>query len=1631
MSAAAAPVGSLSRTLPFPAPVISLTQDGWTAVSVAGCEPEVQTAKPVLPVAGVTFEIPKGFAVKSVTVTPLRISEIPLAAPVQWGLPPRRPDDPPQPFIAPDPAIYGGPAPYPDLAQPVWRTDPSEGATLLNVQLFPVRFDPARALLIAAEALVVTVELQPAPVPALPPAAAQRGALVIPQSVLLDPGAPHSYLVISTSNLIHHTPGPWNLQALCDSRARSGFTPAIMSVEWIYANYAGTDNPAKIRAFVQDAYQQWGVRYLLIAGTFALIPAQKLYVSFADFIYTITAEIPSDAIYYGCLDGPFDNNGNGRYGEVNDGANGGDVDLTAEVMVGRFPVDSAEELSHMVRKTLRYEGASPADLAPNAFMAEKMDLGTLVYATGFMEELRYGNTSYGLDSLGFETSPYADAFDTGHTLYDSTNGLWNTKSAIDFLNRNYQSVNHIGHGAVKYCAKISLANTAYQEVLRAFTNDMPYFMYSQACDTGAFDTPDCFAEQIVTVSNAAVAAVMNARSGWEYGNVVGGHSHRYHRCFWDAALRGNATRLGEINELSRRMNLHMITSYSANYWRWVYYELNLFGDPATPFAPAVNTVAPVLSHQPLINTYDTQTAYRVACTLEPVGIYDPSAVALVWQADREPALVHTQALTQVEGNLFEGFIAPQPPKTRIAYAILARNRAGYQSRWPETGDSVFYVTDRLELTVEGSLSRNGTVSPDYGVSSYASGLVVTASAPVHVPVSEDTRFTNTGFFGTGSVPQSGTNRTVSFLIERSSLLVWLWQREHRLTLFSDNAAFPTQFLWSAESDTLFVPPVPQTLTNNGSEYAFAEWRLDGARSPAAPKYCSTSYGGLAMNAPHSLEALYLPAALDADANAIPDWWEFRYYGANGQDPEADGDQDGYTLAEEFADRSDPLVASLTPAPPRIAHTPLDATQTRPGPFTIRAAITDTHEISAALVRWHRRTEAWQTAPMSLVSNNLYEAQIGLLSAPGDDFEYQILATDPTGLTGQTDVFFFFLHYPVADTSRFHDLDVVALSTQVQSAVYMNLHNTGNADLTWAMRFARVEKILATNLPAWNWTSVGQPWEVSTNRAFSAPYALHSKLISNSAPNTPVRSSITFPPTLIGDHAVLSFKYWIYAEVHLSTTRAFDGGIVEYSVDNGLTFQQLRGPYTHTIYGWEASPWPEGTPCFAGKGTEGWQTAAFDLYGLYPEMNGFKGRVVLFRFHYGADNNTDKEGWYIDDVTVTPLLWQNGFSHSVESSYNYTISGGNYKRILWINQPSSMDVRNDNMTVFLESNAPVNPLFSFFWQIKIRDYPLLPGLYAAQTATGDGIVSLATGVYDRDGEPVSLAVQWSPDSGNHWNPAALTTIVAALGSVPSNTATGDIANLPTSLQSVPVTNQLSASWASRAVVPPIGVNSQILFRVIADNGYYSANYTTGRLTVDNVPPVFLPGALTFTPLSAVGPYAVTDNLLTLAWPAATDNPSAQLSYRLLASAVTNTVATTSVTLALSNSLDAVNTFRVVALDPAGNASAPLEDSLLVLNASGDYDADGMTTADEEIAGTSAANATDRLSAALSSGSGVMALTWQSVEGRLYTVESTPTLLPPDWQPLPDGTDVPGTGLPLSIGLPTAQPSNFFRIRVRLP
>jgi len=152
--------------------------------------------------------------------------------------------------------------------------------------------------------------------------------------------------------------------ALARERTRNGIPSRVRSLESLRSEYpAAADDPERVRLFLRDAHQHWGTRWVLLGGDTDVIPPR--YASLKGLLPERT--IVSDW-YFACLDGTWDADGDGRYGESADPATGdpGDQpDLEPELFLGRAPVSDNAEARRFVEKTLTNE-RRPADAFDNA-----------------------------------------------------------------------------------------------------------------------------------------------------------------------------------------------------------------------------------------------------------------------------------------------------------------------------------------------------------------------------------------------------------------------------------------------------------------------------------------------------------------------------------------------------------------------------------------------------------------------------------------------------------------------------------------------------------------------------------------------------------------------------------------------------------------------------------------------------------------------------------------------------------------------------------------------------------------------------------------------------------------------------------------------------------------------------------------------------------------------------------------------------------------------------------------------------------------------------------------------------------------------------------------------------------------
>lgn len=352
-------------------------------------------------------------------------------------------------------------------------------------------------------------------------------------------------------------------ESLVAEKMSRGLTARIVTTEYIYGNYAGTenhDNADKIRDYLADAYAYQGTQYVLLGGDSDVVPVRGVYGQVGSIVDN---SIACD-LYYAALDGTWDGDGDGIWGEANDGAGGGDVDLAAEVYIGRAPVSTIAEASNFVAKTIDYDTTAQSNTTTIVLAGEELDSQTQGSVSGSKIEQSV-------------PSDYEVI-----TLYDTSTSKWTTQQLIDVLNSSPNLIEHLGHSSDTCNARLTVSDVA------GLTNGDYYFMYSQGCDAGSFDTEDvCIGEAQVVSECGAVAVVMNSRYGWYVPGSTPGASHNFAASFWDGVFNKGLLHLGEANQYSKDANRFRVGSTGMD--RWIYMELNLLGDPETSLQIGTST----------------------------------------------------------------------------------------------------------------------------------------------------------------------------------------------------------------------------------------------------------------------------------------------------------------------------------------------------------------------------------------------------------------------------------------------------------------------------------------------------------------------------------------------------------------------------------------------------------------------------------------------------------------------------------------------------------------------------------------------------------------------------------------------------------------------------------------------------------------------------------------------------------------------------------------------------------------------------------------------------------------------------------------------------------------------------------
>jgi hypothetical protein len=339
----------------------------------------------------------------------------------------------------------------------------------------------------------------------------------------------------------------------------------VVTIEYIYANQSGRDNPEKIRNFVKYAYSTWSTTYVLLGGDVDVVPCRKAY-GYVSTSPPTEDLLPCD-LYYSGLDGDWDGNGNGVFGETGD-----NVDMAPDVYVGRAPVSNTTEASRFVSKTVTYGQGGSTHRQKVLLTGFDLDTGT-----------------HGQVTMDYYDDTYINSPFVCKKVYDSHGGN-HEDSTRYYLNQGYHYYIHGDHGGEHVLCTgdrnhgWGLTNSDMSSLTNGF--DKLTVFTTSACLIGAFDTSDCVMEAFMNASNGgAVATMTNSRLGWYSPdeNPQVSFSHTFVEKFV-TRIFGHGTSPGETRDfLLGKADLIGQATGNTTY-RWCMYEYNLFGEPALEMA---------------------------------------------------------------------------------------------------------------------------------------------------------------------------------------------------------------------------------------------------------------------------------------------------------------------------------------------------------------------------------------------------------------------------------------------------------------------------------------------------------------------------------------------------------------------------------------------------------------------------------------------------------------------------------------------------------------------------------------------------------------------------------------------------------------------------------------------------------------------------------------------------------------------------------------------------------------------------------------------------------------------------------------------------------------------------------------
>lgn len=478
-------------------------------------------------------------------------------------------------------------------------------------------------------------------------------------------GVRAEYLIITDDAL---APG---FQALADYRTLHGLPAVVRTLGWIDRHYPGdADRPARIRRFIRDAYERWGTRWVLLGGDTDVVPVRLAHI---DYYYPAGEDIACD-LYYASLEGDWDGDGDGVYGEgwAPGGTPGDSVDLYPDVFLGRAPCSDSLETAVFVSKTIRYENPQHRDYQKKVLLG-----GEVVFPFDWN-----GNPA-AISLNGCTIAQEAGAWVPGDWtlkyLCQYPDGNFTLANLRTELNSGYNLVSLVDHGdAFKF--RVTGSTYMRERDVRALTNDGRFsILYYSNCNTSYIDA-ECVNEALMlNPTGGAVAAVAPTRLA--FPTRTRDYQEEFYRLFFHSGERS----LGEVFYLSG-IPFAGAAERDDTSWRWTHLSYGLMGDPALRIWRTLPDSLQV-AHAGAIGLGEDEYAVQVTAGGAPVAL----ATVVLWNpATGEYARGYTDAAGEVRlpfpaAATGEARLGVNHPLHLPFEAAVAVNPGGARLRLAEVG----------------------------------------------------------------------------------------------------------------------------------------------------------------------------------------------------------------------------------------------------------------------------------------------------------------------------------------------------------------------------------------------------------------------------------------------------------------------------------------------------------------------------------------------------------------------------------------------------------------------------------------------------------------------------------------------------------------------------------------------------------------------------------------------------------------------------------------------------------------------------------------------------------------------------------------------------------------------------------